>query len=776
MKHKLIWIIILLFCYSFTLLAHSPHQSFKIGKQQFLLNDEPFIIKAGELHYSRIPRAYWEHRIKMCKALGLNTICIYIFWNLHEPAEGQFNFQGQNDIAEFCRLVQKEGMYIIVRPGPYICAEWEMGGLPWWLLKKRDIVLRSLDPYFMKHVKKYILSVGKQLSELQISKGGNIIMVQVENEYGAYGKNKPYMSAIRDFIKEAGFTEVPLFQCDWNSNFEKNALDDLLWTVNFGTGVNISQQFKRLKQLRPDSPLMCSEYWTGWFDHWGKKHETRNAENMINGLKEMLDKKISFSLYMVHGGTSFGHWSGANSPTYSTMCTSYDYDAPINESGQPTYKYFELQNLLSKYEPSETKRTIPDPIPSISIPNIHINEVSYLFENRPKANKYKETKTFEELNLGWGCVLYKTELPPINTASVLIIKDIHDWAQVYINGKRISTLDRRKGENSIWLPPTDKASNLEILIEGMGRVNFGKAIHDNKGITEKVEIRNRNFTTPLYNWEMFCYPDDYTFISSRNFKPYSKSSNNPAYYKGSFSVSSIGDTFLDMRKWGKGMVWINGHAIGRFWEIGPQQTLYVPGCWLKKGKNEIIILDLNGPSDAQLSGLKNPILDLLREKEHKHHKTGESINLEEESATYENSLEKSNDWQNIRFPNVIQGRYFCLEALNAHDGKQFASIAELEILDKTGNPLPRENWKIIYADSEETKRGNHTADKIFDLQESTFWNTEKKGKYPHHLIIDLGEECEISGFQYLSRSEKNNQGMIKDYKIYIKTSPFKIRK
>ena len=322
--------------------------TFVAGDKTFLLNDEPFVVKAAEVHYPRIPKEYWEHRIEMCKALGMNTLCLYVFWNIHEPKEGEFDFTGNNDIAEFCRLAQKHGMYVIVRPGPYVCAEWEMGGLPWWLLKKKDIKLREQDPYFMERVKIFENEVGKQLAPLTIQNGGPIIMVQVENEYGSYGTDKPYVSAIRDIVKEAGFDKVALFQCDWSSNFTNNGLDDLVWTMNFGTGANIDNQFKKLKELRPNSPLMCSEFWSGWFDKWGANHETRKADDMVAGIDEMLSKGISFSLYMTHGGTSFGHWAGANSPGFAPDVTSYDYDAPITEWGAVTPKYYLLRETLQK--------------------------------------------------------------------------------------------------------------------------------------------------------------------------------------------------------------------------------------------------------------------------------------------------------------------------------------------------------------------------------------------------------------------------------------------
>ena len=299
----------------------------------------------------------------------MNTICIYAFWNIHEQKEGKFDFTGNNDVAAFCRLAQKNGMYVIVRPGPYVCAEWEMGGLPWWLLKKKDIRLREQDPYFMQRVEIFEKEVGKQLAPLTIQNGGPIIMVQVENEYGSYGKDKPYVSAIRDIVRKSGFDKVSLFQCDWSSNFLNNGLDDLTWTMNFGTGANIDQQFKRLGEVRPNAPKMCSEFWSGWFDKWGARHETRPAKDMVEGMDEMLSKGISFSLYMTHGGTSFGHWAGANSPGFQPDVTSYDYDAPINEWGLATPKFYELQKMMAKYNDGKKLPAVPKtPMQIIKVP------------------------------------------------------------------------------------------------------------------------------------------------------------------------------------------------------------------------------------------------------------------------------------------------------------------------------------------------------------------------------------------------------------------------
>ena len=755
--------------------------TFEIGDRAFFLNGEPFVIKAAELHYPRIPKPYWEQRIKMCKAMGMNTICLYIFWNYHEAEEGKFDFSGQKDIAAFCRLAQENGMYIIVRPGPYVCAEWEMGGLPWWLLKKKDIKLREHDPYFMERVQLFMDEFGKQLADLQISRGGNIIMMQVENEYGSYGVNKPYVAALRDMVRKAGFTDVPLFQCDWNSNFENNALDDLLWTMNFGTGANVDDQFKRLKELRPNTPLMCSEYWSGWFDHWGAKHETRSADDLVNGLKEMLDKNISFSLYMTHGGTSFGHWGGANFPNFSPTCTSYDYDAPINESGKPTQKFYAVRDLLARYLPeSETLPEIPDTIPVISIPTIAMTEIAPVFDNLPQSKQSDDIRPMEMYDQGWGSILYRTTLPETcDESQSLLITEVHDWAQVYLNGKKLATLSRLKGEGIVKLPPVKKGDQLDILVEAMGRMNFGKGIYDPKGITKKVELQRENVkeVQRLQNWQVYNLPINYNYVSNLNYRKGNDAQGMPAYYRATFTIAEVGDTFLSMLNWSKGMVWVNGHALGRYWEIGPQQTLYLPGCWLKEGENEIIILDMAGPVKPETEGLRQPILDMQRGNgAYAHRKMGETLDLSQETPVYEGTFKEGNGWQHISFGREIPTRYFCLEALNAHDGGDYAAIAELELLGIDGKPVSRQHWKVLYADSEETDAANNVATNVFDKQESTYWHTNYsslKPKFPHQIVIDLEEEKVITGFSYLPRAEAGKPGMIKDYKVYLQLNPFK---
>ncbi|MEL5893400.1 beta-galactosidase [Bacteroides sp. GD17] len=751
----------------------SKPQNFEIGNKTFLLDGKPFLIKAAEMHYTRIPAEYWEHRIRMCKSLGMNTICLYVFWNIHEQRPGEFDFEGQNDIAAFCRLAQKHGMYIMLRPGPYVCAEWEMGGLPWWLLKKKDIRLRTNNAYFLERTKLFMNEIGKQLADMQVSRGGNIIMVQVENEYGGYAVDKEYITNIRDLVKEAGFTDVPLFQCDWSSTFQLNGLNDLLWTINFGTGANIDAQFKALREARPETPLMCSEFWSGWFDHWGRKHETRDAETMVSGIRDMLDRNISFSLYMTHGGTTFGHWGGANCPPYSAMCSSYDYDAPISEAGWATPKYYKLRELLMQYADSgQVIPDVPQANPLIEISAIRFEETAPLFKNLPKAQKTETVKPMEDFEQGWGTILYRTTLPEVKEGTVLLIDEVHDWAQVYIDGQLLGYLDRRRGESSLMLPQLEAGTQLDILVEAMGRVNFDYAIHDRKGITEKVELLTENSRKELKGWQVYSFPTDAAFASRKDFQKGDRT-EGPAYYRASFELEETGDVFLDMKTWGKGMVWVNGKAIGRFWKIGPQQTLYMPGCWLKKGKNEIVVLDLLGPDSAVIVGLKQPILDMLRlEEPLTHRNEGEVLNLNGEVPVTVGEMGVPNGWQEVKFNRPVSGRYFCLEALDAQDGKDNASIAELYLLGSDGRTLSRQNWQVVYADSESTDWGNFTADKVYDLQESTYWSTAYGVAYPHSLVIDLKEECTISGFRYLPRAEENAPGAIKTYKIYIKDKPF----
>ena len=431
--------------------------------------------------------------------------------------------------------------------------------------------------------------------------------------------------------------------------------------------------------------------------------------------------------------------------------------------------------MLKNYLPAgETLPAVPAALPVIEIPEFHFHKVAPLFSNLPEAKQTVDIQPMEQFNQGWGTILYRTILPETTLAgTTLKITEVHDWAQIYADGKLLARLDRRKGEFATTLPALKKGTQLDILVEAMGRVNFDKSIHDRKGITEKVELISGNQTKELKNWTVYNFPVDYSFIKDKKYSDTKILPTMPAYYKSTFTLDKVGDTFLDMSTWGKGMVWVNGHAMGRFWEIGPQQTLFMPGCWLKEGENEILVLDLKGPTRASIKGLKKPILDVLREKAPEtHRKDGEKLKLTGEKVAHEGAFTPGNGWQEVRFATPVKGRYFCLEALSPQANDNIAAIAEFDVLGADGKPVSREHWKIRYADSEETRSGNRTADKIFDLQESTFWMTVDNVPYPHQLVIDLSKVENVTGFRYLPRAEKGYPGMIKEYRVYVKPADF----
>lgn len=761
-----------------TATAGSTSHTFTAGDKTFLYDGEPFVVKAAELHYPRIPRPYWEHRILMCKALGMNTICLYVFWNIHEQQPGSFDFTGQNDLREFILLCQANDMKVILRPGPYVCAEWEMGGLPWWLLRYDNIRLRENDHRFIDSVKRFEQAVASQVGDLTVDKGGPIIMIQVENEYGSYGTDKVYVATIRDTLRSLYGDSVLMFQCDWSSNFLNNGLDNLLWTINFGTGSDIDEQFAPLRQARPDSPLMCSEYWSGWFDKWGANHETRPADDMIAGIDEMLSKGISFSLYMTHGGTNWGHWAGANSPGFAPDVTSYDYDAPINESGQPTDKYHKLRRLLSRHNGGNPLPDIPQPIASATVDTVRFCLVAPLSDNMPVAISDSTLHSIEHYGMGYGSVAYTTTLPDdIAAGTILTVDEPHDYAQIFIDGHYTGHLDRRLGEKTLTLPAVNKGSRIDILIEAMGRINFGRAISDRKGIVGNVSLTSTDgVTTDLTDraWKVTLLPDSIGFYRSMSFRDIDTVSDRQdgrlprGVYRATFSLERPADTFLNFESWGKGLVYVNGHALGRFWEIGPQQTLYTPGCWLNAGENEIIVFDIVGPHDAVTYGLSTPVLDRVNQSVMSSTATSTVPDIGAMTHVATSTFDSPSGWQQVTFDSSISARWLCLKALEAFDGDTCASIAELYALTPDGTRLPREQWRVVYTDGNDTTDGNHTPDKIIDLQESTHWASAPGTPMPHTIIIDLGGTCDIAGLQYLPPVVTGTPGAIKKLEIYTR--------
>ena len=782
MKKKIAYLLLLLMLIPVGSFAKEK-RTFEIKDGHFYVNGKVTPILSGEMHYPRIPHQYWRHRLRMMRAMGLNTVATYVFWNLHETEPGKWDFEGDKNLAEYIRIAGEEGLMVILRPGPYVCAEWEFGGYPWWLQNIPGMEIRRDNPEFLKRTKLYIDKLYEQVGDLQVSKGGPIIMVQAENEFGSYvaqrkdiplEEHRRYNAKIKRQLADAGFN-VPLFTSDGSWLFEGGSTPGALPTANGES--NVENLKKVVNEYHGGvGPYMVAEFYPGWLMHWAEPFPDISDSGIARQTETYLQNDVSFNFYMVHGGTNFGFTSGANYDKKHDIqpdLTSYDYDAPISEAGWATPKYYKLRELLTQY--ADSGQVIPDvpaAYPLIEIPAFTVGEVAPLFDNLPAPQASKEIKPMEQFDQGWGTILYRTTLPAVKEGTTLLIDEVHDWAQVFADGKLLGRLDRRRGENTVVLPALAAGTRLDILVEAMGRVNFDVAIHDRKGITDKVELISDTGRQELEDWQVYSFPVDYAFVQDKKYAAGDKL-DGPAYYRTTFELDEVGDVFLDMQTWGKGMVWVNGKAMGRFWEIGPQQTLFMPGCWLKKGKNEIIILDLLGPEKAVVEGRKEPILDMLRaEAPATHREEGQTLNLKGEKPVANGALKPGNGWQEVKFGQTVKGRYFCLEALDAQDGKDNAAMAEFYLLDEDGKPLPRQHWNISYADSESTQWGNFTADKIYDLQESTYWSTKRGDKYPHQVVIDLKEEQTISGFRYLPRAEEGFPGMIKGYKAYVKATPF----
>jgi beta-galactosidase len=760
--------------------ASAPQHHFEIGADAFLLDGKPLQIRCGELHAARVPQEYWRHRLRLIKAMGLNTVCAYLFWNMHEPRPGEYNWSGQADAAAFCRIAQEEGLWVILRPGPYACAEWEMGGFPWWLLKHDDIKLRTRDPRYLDAARRYLKEVGRVMGPLQVSHGGPILMVQVENEYGFYGKDAEYMGELRQALLDAGF-DVPLFACNPKDHLKDGYRADLFPVVNFGS--DPQGAFKALREILPTGPLMCGEFYPGWFDTWGAPHHTGNTGRYLSDLGYMLEAGASFSIYMAHGGTTFGFHTGADRP-FKPDTSSYDYDAPISEAGWIGEKFEQTRALMRKHLlPGETLPEPPARNPVIRIAAVAATGVAPIFANLPAPVEDDRPRTMEVHDQGYGCMVYRIQLPA-GPAATLEAAAIHDVGQVFLDGRRIGFTDRRSRNYRVQLPERKQPATLDILVEAMGRVNFGVEVHDRKGIHGPVTLAaGGEKPVELRGWQVFKLPLDAGMLAGLKFAEDDASKRAaaagspqeaaPGFWRATVEVEKTGDCFLDMRGWGKGFAWVNGHNLGRYWNIGPQQTMYVPGPWLKEGKNEVIILDLLGPAKPEVAALDHPILDELRPKLDFARSSRSAVKLKPDfgAPAFAASFAAGSSQQEIHFPGAVKGRYFCIDALNAQDGKPFASIAELTLLDAAGNPLSMEGWTIAYVDSEEREKGDGTAENAIDGQTANFWHTQwgaAQPDFPHRLILDLGQPREVSGFRYVPRQGAADvTGRIRDFRIFI---------
>jgi len=608
MKVKLLWLVAI--CFSLPAFGQQAKHSFKLGETAFLLDEKPFQIISGELHYPRVPKEAWRARMKMAKAMGLNTIGTYVFWNLHEPQKGKFDFSGNNNIAEFVKIAQQEGLWVILRPSPYVCAEWEFGGYPYWLQNEKGLVVRSTEKQYLDEYKKYIIEVGKQLAPLQINHGGNIIMVQVENEYGSYAADKNYLDINRKMFIEAGFDGL-LYTCDPAADVKDGHLDGLLPAVN---GIDNPAKIRALvnENHNGKGPYFIAEWYPAWFDWWGTPHHTVPAAQYTKKLDSVLAAGISINMYMFHGGTTRDFMNGANykdiSP-YEPQTSSYDYDAPLNEAGNATEKFKEFRGVIEKHLPAgQSLPPIPAAKPSMAIAPFKPESKVALFNALPKAVKNSTPLTFEDLSQDYGYVLYRTTIKG-GKKGELQIKQLRDYALIFINQKRAGILDRRLNQNTLALTLPKGEVQLDIFVENMGRINFGKYLLENKkGITEQVTFDG----TEVKNWSMYGFPFNNISNYTTKTTPSRTTGNGPTLQKGSFQISTIADTYLDMTDWGKGVVWVNGHNLGKYWAIGPQQTLYIPQEWLKKGKNDIAVLELIKPDQNILKAIDQPILNTIK--------------------------------------------------------------------------------------------------------------------------------------------------------------------
>ena len=602
--------------------------SFEIKDGDFYLNGKATPIYSGEMHYSRIPHEYWRHRLQMMKGMGLNTVATYVFWNWHETEPGKWDFEGDKNLAEYIKIAGEEDMMVILRPGPYVCAEWEFGGYPWWLQNIEGMEIRRDNEHFLKYTKLYIERLFKEVGHLQCTNGGPIIMVQCENEFGSYvsqrkdiplEEHRAYNAKIKQQLADAGFN-VPLFTSDGSWLFEGGSTPGALPTAN---GENNIENLKKVvnEYHNGKGPYMVAEFYPGWLSHWAEPFPQISASRIAKQTEEYIKNNVSFNFYMVHGGTNFAFTAGANYDKRRDIqpdLTSYDYDAPISEAGWVTAKYDSIRNVMKKYV-----KNIPDApaaIPVIEIPSIKLDKVADVlgYTSRIKPISNEEPLTFEQMNQGYGYVLYSRHFnQPIS--GTLAIPGLRDYAVIYIDGEKVGELNRNTQTYEMEIEVPFNAT-LQILVENMGRINYGSEIvHNTKGIISPITIAGQPISG---NWEMYQLPmsevPDFTKLGNNNvFKNGSSQANRlkdcPVLYEGTFTLDETGDTFIDMEAWGKGIIFINGHNIGRYWKVGPQQTLYIPGVWLKKGENKIVIFEqLNETPMTEVKTVKTPILMNLK--------------------------------------------------------------------------------------------------------------------------------------------------------------------
>ncbi|XP_051564790.1 beta-galactosidase-1-like protein isoform X1 [Myxocyprinus asiaticus] len=592
----------------FSVLADSRSFSIDYKNNCFRKDGKPFQYISGSIHYSRIPREYWKDRLLKMYMTGLDAIQVYVPWNFHETVQGVFNFAGVRDLEYFLNLANQTGLLVILRPGPYICAEWEMGGLPAWLLQKPNIILRSADTDYLHAVSNWLAVLLNKMRPWLYQNGGNIISVQVENEYGSYfACDYNYMRHLRTLFRLFLGEDVILFTTDGNTDKEMSCgtLEGLYATIDFGTDTNITTAFNQQRKFEPKGPLVNSEFYTGWLDHWGDKHASVDTEKVSKMLGEMLSMGASVNMYMFEGGTNFGYWNGADHDTrFRSVVTSYDYNAPLSEAGDPTDKLLAIRDVIKNFRdipvgpmPPATPKLAYGFVTLRKVGNIN-NLLDTLSPQGPVRSQYP--LTFEEIKQYYGFMLYRTMLPrnvPEPTPLISPLNGIHDRAYVSVNGVYQGFMER---DTTLVMNVTGRQGDqLDILVENMGRVNSGSYINDNKGLLGKLILGNDVLT----DW--LIYPLDIDTAVANGWLqsdhsgvrpgPGMEAGDGPVIYSGTLKPTGLAwDTFVKLNGWTKGQVWVNGVNLGRYWpQKGPQQTLYVPGPFLSATlPNNITVLEL----------------------------------------------------------------------------------------------------------------------------------------------------------------------------------------
>lgn len=583
--------------------------SFTYKDKQFYMDGDPIVIISGAMHYFRIPREYWKDRLLKLKECGFNCVETYTCWNLHEPKEGEYDFSGMLDVAEYVKIAEELGLYVILRPGPYICAEWDFGGLPSWLHKYHGIQFRCYNEIYLDKVRRYFGVLLEKLRGHFASNGGNIIMLQIENEYGSYGNDKEYLKALADIYSDMGI-DCMLFTSDGPEHTHLNGgtLEGTLSVANFGS--KPEDNFKIMKERFPDQPLMCGEYWNGWYERWGEPAHWRDPQEVINDFQAFVDNDWSINVYMFHGGTNFGFTSGAiHFGTFTPIVTSYDYGAFLNEAGDRTETYYKIREILvNKYGDKVPPITARDS-EKRAYGKLELTENAHLFDNLDNLSSPVHVVAplyMEDIGQSFGYVLYRTTVKgPTNGDWPLNIHHVHDRAQVFVDGEFKQTYTR-----SVPLSANDKvkiplnygeSAQLDILVEGLGRIDYGIRLGDKKGAVGMNFLVQQHF-----GWDMYSLPMDN--LDKLEFTPIDENAfSQPAFLRGYLNIDDKPcDTFLRLDGFKKGFVTVNGFNLGRYWDIGPTTTLYVPAPMLKKGANEIIVFESDGRTTNTIEFVDEP--------------------------------------------------------------------------------------------------------------------------------------------------------------------------